>query len=542
MAKKKTSDFDVQILADKPDDDTMIVTSQAEWDARAEKMFFAALQKYDFNKTMYGVNYSQSSSSTSLTTDRISELADGITTSLTNVLEVNRYVHKYIAYDDILGETYNTVRNNVNTDYRLSYGSTEGRNKKKQLQQAKTAIEQLNKSIKIEKLIAESIPGTLADGNYIMYLRTDSGNAVVDIYPLGVAEITDYTINGNPVVQINLKEWQSRLKKTYAKTKNGKALFFENLEKEVQANFPPEVYQAYKNGETYCRLDWKRTGVLRINNMGYKYGVSHFFRALRPSVMLEEIEVADSINNKAKAKKIIHQKLRKEVMGPNTDYNRKGFEYAIYAHNELMNAWNNSTVVITSIPAVESISYVEPTVEGTPTEKISLYRNEKMTALGITFLDPKLNSVSSANISLKQLMKTVDHIARQLNDVLHRFYAVWLEEQGIDITYTPDIRILDSEEMELSMKIQLAQFLFSTMNMSYETVAEIFHLDKDDEFAKRQAENDDGFTEVFSPRASQYTASGNSDSEENEGGRPDGDDEDAKGKQDYDKNYNKNNR
>lgn len=540
MAKKKTSDFDVRIIADQADDNTMIVTSRSQLDERLDKMFLAALQKYDFNKTMYSVNYSQSSSSTTLTTDRISELADGITTSLTNVLEVNRYVHKYIAYDDIMGETYNTVRNNVNTGYQLSFGSTEGRNKKKQLLQAKEAIEQFNKSIKIEKLIAESIPGTLADGTYIMYLRTDSGNAVVDIYPLGVAEITDYTINGNPVAQINIKEWQSRLKKTYTKNKKGKALYFENLDKEVQANFPPEVYQAYKNGESYCRLDWKRTGVLRINNMGYKYGVSHFFRALRPAVLLEEIEAADSVNNKAKSKKIIHQKLRKEVMGPNTNYDRKGFEYAIYAHNELMNAWSNNTVVITTIPAVESISYIEPTVEGTPTEKIALYRNEKMTALGITFLDPELNSVSSANISLKQLMKTVDHIARQLNDVLHRFYAVWLEEQGIDIMYTPDIRILDSEEMEMSMKIELAKLLFSNFNLSYETSLGVLGFDKDDEFAKRQDENDEGFTEVFAPRASQYTSNGDTDS--NKGGRPAGDDEDAKGKQDYDKNYNKNNR
>lgn len=542
MAKKKTSDFDVRIVADQVDDNTMIVTSQADVDARLERMFFAALQKYDFSKEMYGVNYSQNSSSSTLTTDRISELANGATTTLSNILEINRYVHKYIHTDDVIGQTYNTVRDNVNTDYQLSFGSTEGHNKKKQLQQAKEAVEQFNKSVKIEDLIAKSIPGTLADGNYIMYLRTDSGNAVIDFYPLGVAEITDYTINGNPVVQINLKEWQSRLKKTYTKDKKGKALYFENLEKEVQANFPPEVYQAYKNGESYCRLDWKRTGVLRINNLGYKYGVSHFFRALRPAVLLEEIETADSVNNKAKAKKIIHQKLRKEVMGPNTNYDRKGFEYAIYAHNELMNAWSNNTVVITTIPAVESISYVEPSVEGTPVEKIALYRNEKMTALGITFLDPELNSVSSANISLKQLMRTVDHIARQLNDVLHRFYAVWLEEQGIDIMYTPDIRILDSEEMEMSVKLELAKFLFSSMNLSYETVLRKLGMDHDDEFAKRQTENDDGFAEVFAPRASQFTSSGNGGGEKNDGGRPAGEDDDAKGKQDYDKNYNENNR
>jgi len=361
----------------------------------------------------------------------------------------------------------------------------------------------------------------------------------VDIYPLGIAEVTDYTINGNPVAQINLTEFKNRLKKTYTKDKKGRALYFENLDKEVQANFPPEVFQAYKNGDNYCRLDWKRTGVLRINNMGYKYGVSHFFRALRPAVMLEDIEAADSINNKAKSKKIIHQKLRKEVMGPNTDYARKGFEYAMYAHKELASAWGNSTVLYTSIPAVESVSYVEPQIEGTPTEKIALYRNEKMTALGITYLDPELNSVSSANISLKQLMKTVDFIARQLNDILHRFYAVWLEEQGLDIIYTPDVRILDAEEMDMGMKVELAQFLFSTIGASRETALNKLGYDIDDEAAKRQAENEAGYADIFAPHASMYTSSGD---QGDNNGRPAGDDDDAKGKQDYDQNYNENNR
>lgn len=534
----KTTDFDVAYVVSGLDDDTILVTSQEEIDNKTHKMLVAAIEKYDMSKEMYSANFSQASSGSTLTTDRIGELADGVNTSLTNITEINRYVRKYIAYDDIIGATFQAIQNNVNTDYQLSYGDTEGRNKKKQLKDARSAIEQFNKSVKLERLIADAIPMTMLDGNYVMYLRTDGGNAVIDIYPLGIAEITDYTINGNPVVQINITEFKNRLKKTYTKTKAGKAMYFENLDKEVQANFPPEVFEAYRKGDSYCRLDWRRTGVLRINNMGYKYGVSHFFRALRPAVLLEDLEASDSVNNKAKSKKIIHQKLRKEVMGPNTDYARKGFEYAIYAHKELATAWNNSTVLYTSIPAVEDVHYVEPAVEGTPTEKIALYRNEKMTALGITYMDPELNSVSSANISLTQLMKTVDFVARQLNDIVERFYSVWLEEHGIDMIHTPDIRILDSEEMDLAMKLELAKFLFTTVNASHETVFAKLGFDVDDEFAKRQAENEEGFAEVFAPRASQYTSSGN----DSKTGRPAGDDKNAKGKQDYDKNYNKNNR
>lgn len=49
-----------------------------------------------------------------------------------------------------------------------------------------------------------------------MYLRVEGGNAVVDHYLLGVAEITDYTVGGFPVCQINLSQFKSRLRKTYS--------------------------------------------------------------------------------------------------------------------------------------------------------------------------------------------------------------------------------------------------------------------------------------------------------------------------------------
>ena len=117
-----------------------------------------------------------------------------------------------------------------------------------------------------------------------------------------------------------------------------------------------------------------------------------------------------------------------------------------------------------------------------------------------------------------------------------------LEEQGIDILYTPDIRILDSEEMDMSVKIELAKFLFSTLNMSYESVLSRLGMDKDDEFAKRLAENEEGFDEVFSPRASQFNTSNPTSGDDKKTGRPTGKDANTKGKQDYDKSYNKDNR
>lgn len=513
-------------IASQPDEDTVILTTAEQIDELSQKRMLAALQVYDNSRPQSGVTFNESSSNTALTVDRIKELAVGVNSSLSNVLEINRFVKQYIAIDDILGATHTAIQSNINTDYRLTYGDTEGRNKQKQLQKAKQIVEQFNRAVHIRRVIFHAIDQTAMEGNYIMYLRTDGPSAVIDTWPLGIAEISEYTMNGDPIVQINLDEFKSRLRKTYTKDRKGKALYFENLDKEVNANFPPEIYKAFKDGEKYAKLDVARTGVLRINNFGGRYGVSHFFKALKPTVRLDDIENADSVNDKAKAKKIIVQLLNKEVMG--NDYNRKGFEFAAYAHKELMGAWKNSTVLYTAIPAVRSVEYVEPKVESTPVDKINTYRNEKMVALGVSYSDPSLGSVSAANISLKQLMKTIDSIANQLSDVFRKFYKVMLEENGVEEIYCPDIRVLDSDQMEWEVKKSLVELLFSKLNLSHETCLDLLGMDADDEFAKRQAENDAEFDKTFFPRQSQYTSS-----RDGPGGRPaDSNDPD---KQSYDK-------
>ena len=186
------------------------------------------------------------------------------------------------------------------------------------------------------------------------------------------------------------------------------------------------MYDAYKAGERIAKLDPKRARIMRICNMGRKYGVSPIVRALRSALMLENIEDADYINNKAKAKKIIHQILRKETMG--TIYEKQGLSQAAYAHGELMKAWKNKTVVYTSAPFVEKIQYVEPSVSDTASDKINLYRSKIMTTLGIGFIDSNTSSFSVANISLEQLMKTINSISEQLERIIMDFYKVVLTE------------------------------------------------------------------------------------------------------------------
>lgn len=505
MKKRKDEDFTISVVTPQLDENTALITSSTDLSCREEQMLFAALEKYDQNKAQYSTVLKRDSASDTLSVDRIAELADGINYTLDKVLSANQYIRKYIHIDDILGATHTALQTNINANFRLTYSGGEGRNKQKQLERAKTAINTFNLSVRLKRLIRDAILGTATEGNYIMFLRIDGANAVIDTYPLGIAEISDYMVGGDPVVQINISKLEAKLKKTYEKDKKNKAVYFENIKKEIQANFPAEVFQAYEKKEKLCRLPVLFTGVLRINNLGDKYGVSHFFRALRPTVILENIENTDVINNKAKAKKIIHQKMRKEILG--SDGTKKGFAETAHAHNELMQAWNNPTVVYTSIPAVELLSYVEPKVEGIPIEKIATYRNEKMTALGISYVDPQLSSVSAANITLKQLMKCIDSIAEQLGGILHRFYQVYLESLGIDPTYAPEINVLDSEQMEMAVKKDLVELMFSKLNLSYASCLEVLGRDVDDETAKRQAENEAGLDSVFTPRSSQYTTS-----------------------------------
>lgn len=80
--------------------------------------------------------------------------------------------------------------------------------------------------------------------------------------------------------------------------------------------------------------------------------------------------------------------------------------------------------------------------------------------------------------------------------------------------------------MEQNVKFQLAQMLYSTMNLSFETVLDVLGYDVEDERAKRERENEEGITDVFAPRPTAYTLpadSGNSGSGNGKGkGKGDG--------------------
>ena len=469
-----------------------------------------AVASYDPENKQYSTYLKISASSETLTVDRIDELAQGLQSSLTNVQTVNGIIRNYINKDDLIGITYDAIEANVNTEFKCSFAQfPEQRNKTKQVNYAREVIDDFNAQINVRSLLRAAIPMTYAEGTYITYLRQKDENYIVDYYPLGIAEISDYLSNGQPVVLINMSKLKSALSKSMLKDKKNKALFFENQETEIQNNYPDEVYQAFKNGDTYAKLDVDHCGVIRIGNMGQKYGVSPLFRALRPALMLETFDTSDRVNAKAKAKKIIWQQLDPELMGPNKD--KKGFSEQVTAHDNLLRAWKQNTVLVTTAPYVKDIKYVEPKVEMTNIETVKQYRNREMAALGISFLNTDgQQTVSTAKVSLDQLMKNIGKIAEQIEDVLKRWYRIRLEDAGVDPMYCPDVKVSTTEMMGMEMKKAIAQFLFTTLNCSYKTAYEYMGLHAEDELRKRQAETEEGYDDVFVARQTSYTSTGSS--------------------------------
>ena len=190
------------------------------------------------------------------------------------------------------------------------------------------------------------------------------------------------------------------------------------------------------------------------------------------------------------------------------DLNKSGITQTIKAHDDLMQAWKNKTVVYTSTPQVEKIVYVEPKVDDTSAEKINIYRSKIMSTLGVGFIDSNNSSFSTGKISLDQLLKTINSISQQLEDIIQGFYEVLFENENIDFEYLPTLQILDSEAMDFAMKKELADLLYSKLNCSLESSLGIFGYNIEDEKYKRITENNDGISDIFTPRLTSYTASG----------------------------------
>jgi hypothetical protein len=509
----QTESFKV-IIASKPDEDTIVLTSQEQ----SNKWLETAMFNFNNNYHQYSAYLNESSLSADIiSANDIDALAQNTQSDLQKIIRINNISRYYINKDDLIGKVYEAIESNINTEFKVSYKDF-GTNKSKQklLDKARQVIDDFNSQINLKSLLRKSIPLAYSEGNYAMYLRTnDKGSYVVDHYPLGVVEVSDYEVDGEPVLLINITELKSRLQKTNIKTKKGKSLFFDNIEQEFANNYPPEVVTAYRDKSNYCKLDITHSGILRVNNLNRKYGLTPIFRTLKSVIMLETFEKTDRINAKAKGKKIIFQKLNKEILGK--DFEKQGFEQMSYAHEALMAAWKNETVIYTGAAFVEELKYIEPTTETTNINNINRYKSGIMTTLGIGFLNQdSKQTFTVANISLTELMRTINKISEQLEDIIEKWYKVVLLENGIPVEFCPELRVIDSELLSSELKMTLLDTLFSKMNLSYETSLGLFDISIDEEKQRRMKENDEKLDEIFFPRTNAFTNSGKNDTS----GRP----------------------
>ena len=528
-------DFDIIITSDIPQENTKILTTSE----MGKEWLETAMRNYDAKNTAYSAYLNELSiTSPVVTKEKLDMLSIDTQANLLKILEINDIARTYVNKDWIIGKVAEVLESNVNSNFKLSYSSFDGNEKKvKELEECKKIINSFNKSINLRNLIKSSVPTTYIEGNYIFYCRGEkTGLYTYTWYPLGVVEISDYDVNGEPQVIINMRELLTRLRKTIKRTRKNKALFFEKLEEEIKANYPPEVFNAYQNKDDYAKLDRKWTGVMRVNRQNRKYGLTPIFRALYPALTLEQFDTTDNINSKAKAKKIIVQTLRKELMGQ--DGTNEAFEQQAWAHDNLMQAFKQKTVLVTTPAFVEKIEYVEPSTPNTDTETVMNYVNRELSTLGISFLmSSGSTGASVASISLDQLMKTINSISEQLEYIMERFYKNILEANGHSSEFIPTIRVLDSESLEMEVKQELAKLLYCNFNVSLETALSILGFDVNDEKAKRQKENKEGMDEIFKAHESQFTKSSVTD---NKAGRPDGNKIDTKAQQNYDEQHNTN--
>lgn len=531
MSEQKTNvhSFDsASEYADNPNKDYKIIYASKDVDEQGDEIniltaenvqkmtnqwIYQALEHFDNGGKQYSVLYNDTSSSTdSLTIDDIKELALNAQNDLSKILKINALVRQASNEDDIIGKVHESIEANLNSNVRFSFNDLPENYDDNLKAKAENEIKRFHKETNINEVMTTAISTTYDEGTCITYMRSKKHKGIyhhtIDKYPLGVAIVSDYSENSIPRILIDTTELTNRLQKTVLKGKKNKPLFFTNTSDEIKSNYPKEVINAYISKEKYAKLDLRRTGTNRFGNMNRKYGISPIFKALKPKIMLDTFDKSDATNAKAKAKKIIAQMMRKETMGK--DYEKKGFEDMAYAHQQLMAAWKNPTVVYTPPPCVEKIEYVEPSVELTNEATVTQYRSRVTSALGISFLNTDgQQTVSTANISIKQLMKTINKIAERQEIILRRWYEIVLEEAQIPLEYCPTPQILDAELLEFEMKKDLAEFLFSKLNCSYKTAYEFLDINVDDEIERRKHEKNDGIDEILIPHATSYNSSGN---------------------------------
>lgn len=535
LLEETKENFEISIT-DIPEDDTTIITIPD----RYEKIIQQAIANYDPKNSAYSTYLNEiGGNPPKITPKLLDDLALNAQSNLSNIMQINSIARKYVNKNDIIGKVEEIISANTNTDYRIEYKNCIEKKDVDTLKESKQIISDFNDEINLKSLIRNATSTAHMEGNYICYCRNVKGRYIISWYPLGLAEVSDYDVNGEPVILINMKTLLDKIKKTIKRKRNKKALFYEKLEEEIRENYPPEVLKAYKDKDDYAKLDYRWTGVVRINNQNRKYGLTPIFRALYPALMIEQFDDTNMVNAKVKAKKFIVQLMRSQLVSGDNN-KTKYFEEQAYNHNNLLEAFSQKTVLVTCNPTVEDIKYVSCSDTGTiDINTVNNYRERILSSLGVGFLmSSNSTGASTASISLSELLKTINSITSQIEVFVEKWYKNIVWEHNLESKFAPKIDILDSELLSPEERRELASMLLSSFGASRETCFGMVGLNLEDEINKRSSENSQKLDEVFTPYQTSYTYT--DDTGDDESGRPSSDNVDTKGKRDYDKQYNNN--
>lgn len=530
--------FNVTFLSE-VDDNTMVVTTQESFEEKMDSFYrddmmsaVAEMRKrggyavaaFNPDSSLYSVYPNKTESSSDIDTNLIDTYAENANTDLATVISIASLIRKYSNKDCLVSVAYDAVNKSCNTEYKNVFANYDNqRNKSKAVEKAKAIIEDFDTQIDVKRLIRSAVSGAWMEGNYIMLLRDGGGNYAVDFLPLGIAEISDYQENGQPVVLVNMSKLKSALQKSMKTNSKRKPLFFKNTLEEVMNNYPKEVVDAYKSNDNYARLPTAICQVIRVHNKGFRYGCPPAFAAMEHILQIEQYTKSDRLTSKARMKKIVWQKLSSDLMGP--EKNRDGYTQMAYAHNNLLRSWAaGNNVLVTTPPYVEDLRIVEAENGLTNTDNLKWEMQLACMPLGIYFynLDGAQGS-TGISMSLKQMYLTIDNIAEQVARSLRVFHRYVLKQNGItEEEMVPTTIIGKADMMGSDSKRSLSAYLYNTLGCSRQTSMELVGIDINDELQRRKEENDKKYDDVFAPRITAFTASGNGSSGSNGGGSSSG--------------------
>ena len=228
-------------IQDNDGDETVLVTAEAI-KKQSENWMYEAMQSFDKGGQQYSVRFNEASSSyTSETTlDDIKELALNAQSDISKIQKINQLVRQAENEDDIIGKVHESIESNLNANVRYSFDNLPKEYDQDIKDKADGIIKRFHKEVNINDVMTTSITSTYDEGNCIQYLRSKKAKGiyhhVIDKYPLGVAVISDYSLNGIPYVLIDTTELSNRLQKSTLKNKKNKPLFFKNTAEEIKNN------------------------------------------------------------------------------------------------------------------------------------------------------------------------------------------------------------------------------------------------------------------------------------------------------------------